>query len=283
MIRIGELAKRSGVSTELIRAWERRYRLLEPTRSDGGFRLYDDAAVVRLRRMRELMANGMSAAQAAFAAREGPGPGRGPLATVPAELSADLERALAELNEDAAHQAIDRLLGAVTVETFLSDVALPMLRGIGDRWREARTTVGHEHFATTLIRGRLLGLARGWDRGSARRAALACMPGELHDVGLIAFGIALSRTGWRILYFGQDTPLASLREHATQAQASLVVLSAVETAHFQQNLPDLRKLARVVPVAIGGAGANEVLASAIHARLLASDLVTAARSLSDVS
>jgi hypothetical protein len=61
---------------------------------------------------------------------------------------------------------------------------------------------------------RLLGLARGWDRGAGPRALLACAPSEQHDLGLIALGVALRARGWRITYLGQDTPLETLAESA---------------------------------------------------------------------
>ena len=76
-----------------------------------------------------------------------------------------------------------------TVETVLRVVLLPYLAELGDRWSTGEATVAQEHFASNLIRGRLLGIGRGWDGGDRPRAVLACAPGELHDLGLIAFGL----------------------------------------------------------------------------------------------
>jgi MerR family transcriptional regulator, light-induced transcriptional regulator len=81
---------------------------------------------------------------------------------------------------------------------------------VGERWQDGRLSVAQEHFATNLIRGRLLGLARGWGAGSGHRAVLACVPGELHDIGLIVFGLCLRERGWRITYLGADTPPLSV-------------------------------------------------------------------------
>ena len=64
-LRIGELAKRTGVSPELLRAWEQRYGLLQPTRTAGGFRLYSAADEARVQRMQSLVSGGLAAAQAA--------------------------------------------------------------------------------------------------------------------------------------------------------------------------------------------------------------------------
>ena len=272
MIRIGELAKRSGVSSEVLRAWERRYAVLHPERTEGGFRLYGDEDVARIRRMRSLIDDGMSPAEAARVVRGGIADLERPL---PLELSETLERALLALDSTTAHDAIDALLGAVSVETFLRDAALPILHRVGDRWAAGEISVAHEHFVTNLVRGRLIGLSRGWDRRPGRHALLACAPGELHDVGLIAFGLALARNGWRILYLGQNTPADSLASVAHGEHVDLVVVSSVEPERFAP--ADLRSVGRHLTLAIGGAGATPDIAKKIHARLLPSDPIAAAR------
>src|SRR5512144_3283737 len=75
--------------------------------------------------------------------------------------------------------------------------------------------------ASQLLRGRLASLARGWGHGP--QALLACAPGDLHDLPLLAFGIALHRTGWRVRYLGADTPLADLTRMAADLRPDLVV------------------------------------------------------------
>lgn len=280
MIRIGELAKRSGVSSEVLRAWERRYGVIHPGRSEGGFRLYGDDDVARIRRMRTLIDEGMSPAEAARAIRGGSAGGLAGDRPLPVELADTLERALLALDATTAHDTIDALLGAVTIETFLRDVALPVLRRIGERWAGGGTTVAHEHFATNLMRGRLLGLAQGWDRVPGRSALLACAPGELHDIGLIALGLALYRHGWRVCYLGANMPIDSLSAVALSEHVDLVVVSSLDAALFAAATRDLRALGRRVALALGGAGATADIAKKAYARLLPNDPIAAARELS---
>ena len=90
----------------------------------------------------------------------------------------------------------------------MTELVLPYLAELGRRWEGGQASVAHEHFASNLLRGRLLGLARGWDRGAGPRAVLAAAPGELHDLPLIIFGLALWERGWRITYLGGDTPFS---------------------------------------------------------------------------
>src|SRR6187200_894878 len=176
LLRIGELSRRSGVSPELLRAWERRYGLLRPTRSSGGLRLYDSGDEARVRLMQQHLAEAPAAALRAVA-----GERAGPPASPPAALREDLTDALDRFDEPRAQAILDRLLAVTTLETLLSEVVLPYLRELGERWARGEASVAQEHFATAVLRGRLLGIARGWGRGIGPAAVLACLPGEHHD------------------------------------------------------------------------------------------------------
>src|SRR6185503_17940821 len=158
VLRIGELSRRLGVSDHVLRAWERRYRLLRQVRTAGGFRLYSEADLDRVRRMQAYLAQGVSAAEAAQAAVDGEPPaGSGAGAGGPAhrdgltDAGATLAAALDEFDEPAAQAILDRLLGALTVEAVLRDVVLPYLRALGDRWERGDVSVAQEHFASNLI------------------------------------------------------------------------------------------------------------------------------------
>jgi methanogenic corrinoid protein MtbC1 len=157
---------------------------------------------------------------------------------------------------------------------------LPYLHELGERWQRGEVSVTQEHFASNVIRGRLAGLARGWGHGRGPRAHLACAPGEHHDIALLAFGVVLNRNGWRISYFGADTPLDDLIRAAAATHPDLVVVAATTADRFDGLAGDLARLARLSQLALAGAGATEALAAAVGARLLAEDPVTAAERMS---
>jgi len=282
-LRIGELSRRVGVAPELLRAWEQRYGLLQPVRSAGGFRLYTTADESRVRSMRRHLDAGVSAAQAARLTLAEPvgEPGDGSEPATDAPLTADLEDALDRLDEPGAHAAVDRLLARFTLQTVLRDVLLPYLHELGERWKRGEASVAQEHFASNLLRGRLLGLARGWGQGAGPRAVLACAPGELHDLPLIAFGLALAARGWSITYLGPDTPIATIQEALEGVEPRLVVVSSTSSRRLRAAQAQLAELARHVPTAIAGAGATHSLARATGVSLLQDDPVTAAERLAD--
>jgi MerR family transcriptional regulator, light-induced transcriptional regulator len=275
LLRIGELSRRAGVSPELLRAWERRYGLLHPTRTPGGLRLYSAEDVRRVQEMQRHLADGVAAAEAAALASQGAvEPRNAPLAT--ADVRAELAAALDGLDEPAAQAVLDRLFAVGTVEAALSEVILPYLDDLGAGWERQEVSVAQEHFASNVLRGRLLGLARGWGRGAGPVAMLACLPGEQHELGLIAFGLALRAQGWRISYFGGNTPLETVEAAALDLEPRLIVLSAVTSETIEASLPHLRHLARRYRVAVGGAGAAGVDADELGVLALPGDAVAEA-------
>jgi MerR family transcriptional regulator, light-induced transcriptional regulator len=285
-VRIGELSRRVGVTPEVLRAWERRYGILSPTRTEGGFRLYGEDDERRIRRMLEHLERGLSAAEAArlaradLPARLDPGAGThdGSGAPAAAALGKQLRDALDGFDDVGAHSALDRLLGSYPLEIVLRGAVLPYLRELGERWAHAEASVAQEHFASALLRGRLLALSRDWGRGRGPQALLACIPGDQHDLGLICFGLALRAHGWRITYLGADTPLSTLIETADLLQPALVVVSATLPELTQSALAGLRELARVAPLALASRGTDASIADTIGARWLDEDPVAAAAS-----
>jgi len=252
-LRIGELSRRSGVSPELLRAWERRYGLLQPTRSAGGLRLYSPDDLARVQAMQQHLADGYAAAEAAALATQTTRRGDNEIATPTAR--GELAAALESFDEGSVHAVFDALLARLSIDALLRDVIVPYLHELGERWERGEVSIAQEHFASTLLRGRLLGLARGWGRGIGPVAVLACAPGEQHDLGLLAFGIALRARGWRIIYLGTDTPITSVADAARSCSPTAVVVSAVDARVFRRHAEQLRQLALDNRVCLGGAGA----------------------------
>jgi DNA-binding transcriptional MerR regulator len=279
LLRIGELSRRLGVSEHVLRAWERRYGLLQPVRSAGGFRLYSEADLQRIRRMQAFLSDGLSAAEAARATlNEEPAPPAESASGLTAD-AATLTQALDEYDEPAAQATLDRLFGTLTVETVLRDVLLPYMRELGERWKNGTASVAQEHFASNVIRGRLASLGRGWGHGQGPRAVLACAPDEQHEIALLAFGLVLNRHGWRIHYLGTNTPIDDLIRLAAATHPDLVVVSATRPERLAPLTEQLTRLAGTAPLALAGPGPTSELADTVGARLLTGDPVTAAQNV----
>jgi DNA-binding transcriptional MerR regulator len=281
---IGELSRRVGVSPDLLRKWERRYAVLRPGRTVGNQRLYSRVDEARLRLMLRHVRSGVAAAQAAelaAAARFRITPGAAAVAAVDQaeESRAEMRAALDRYDETGAEQALEKLFATRTATAVIRDVFLPFLRELGERWASAHASVAQEHFASAFIQSRLLGLARGWDRGLGPRAVLACPPDEQHTFGLIAFGIALHQNGWRITYLGADTPIGMIEEAARCVRPRLIAVSAARPEPLRGALRDLSRLAADGRLVVAGAGSNRELVSRCGALHLADDPITAAQAV----
>jgi methanogenic corrinoid protein MtbC1 len=222
--------------------------------------------------MRRGLEQGLSAAEAARAALEDERPSEGMLE----DLAARLLTAIARYDEAAAHSVLDESLAAFGLEETLRHVVLPTLKEVGDGWKRGKIEISEEHFASNLIRGRLLGLARFWGRGTGPLALLACAPGEMHDITLLAFALVLRSHSWRILFLGADTPIATLARAAEMTRPALVVVSSFDSALLDAQATGLRRLARAVPLALAGPGASDEFSVRLGARRLDGDLVAAA-------
>jgi DNA-binding transcriptional MerR regulator len=278
-LRIGELSRRVGESPELLRAWETRYGLVAPERTPGGLRLYSEQDERRVRVMRHHIDAGLSASEAARLAKLANDPQPEGKSTTLAEIEATLERSFDALDEPAAQAALDRLLIVFGLQQALGEVILPLLHRLGVRWAAAQVSVAEEHFVSNIIGGRLRALARGWGQGVGPRAILAAPPGELHELGLLSFGLALRDRGWRITYLGADTPLDDIAAALEDLSPAIVVLAAVTPERFRDSADDVRALAAQVRVGLAGAGASAALADRVGAESLAGKLMDVAATL----
>jgi len=184
--------------------------------------------------------------------------------------------AVSKFDETTVHAVLDEALGAFSLETVLRELVLPLLREIDEQWESGELEVANEHFASNVVRERLLALARYWSRGTGPLAILACAPRERHDIGLIAFGLVLRSHGWRILFLGANTPVETLAKAATAMKPRLVVVSSVDGDLLEAVGDELRRLGRRAPLVLSGPGATEELCAQLRVGRLDGDLVAAA-------
>jgi MerR family transcriptional regulator, light-induced transcriptional regulator len=195
-----------------------------------------------------------------------------------AALRANLGRALEAFDEAGGHRVLDAALDSFSLDAVISDLLIPYLDNLGERWSRDEVTVAQEHFASNLIRSRLLGLGRSWDAGYGLRALLACPEGELHDLGLVLFGVALGRRGWRITFLGANTPLQTVISTARQVRPDAVVIAVSDPAHVGGHEHHLSTLARSHRLILAGRGTDGI-AAAVGAELFDTDPVSAAERL----
>jgi DNA-binding transcriptional MerR regulator/methylmalonyl-CoA mutase cobalamin-binding subunit len=291
------VAVRTGLSPHVLRAWERRYGVVAPSRSEGGQRLYSELDVERLRRLRRLTERGHSIGQLAplsleqltrleaEAAAE-PAPSAVPPAGEPAgpegaESTREIAMAALRATREFAPRELQVLLerAAVTlgVPAFLDQVVAPLLRAIGHGWAVRSVTVAQEHMATAVVR-RVLGWILGlYEAGTdAPGIVVATPPGEGHEMGALMVAVSAAAEGWAVTYLGPDLPAEDLLAAVRQTRARAVGISIVNRRE-NDTAPALLKEIRAglpdgVALLVGGAAAGELReeAEAIGAEVIGS-------------
>ncbi|MCD6639241.1 MAG: MerR family transcriptional regulator [Nocardioides sp.] len=279
LCRIGDLAERTGVSSHTLRAWEKRFSLLRPVRTSGGYRLYSQADAARVTRMQELRDQGVAAARAAaMVLQEDRGRGHDPAdgAHQPGDVVAAFVEQARAFDDAGAHAVLDAATSSLSTEDAIEQVFLPALSRIGEGWADGELTVAHEHFASLVVRARLMPHTVAWSTGTGPLAVLACPAGERHDIGLIAFGVVLGRAGWQVRCLGADTPWESLVSAVEALEPDVLVLSAVTPAPLEPLGTWLPRLGAARRVVVGGAGAANGVPDGVEV-LLPSLVESAAR------
>jgi DNA-binding transcriptional MerR regulator len=259
--RIKSVAALTGVAATTLRAWERRYDLVTPRRTESGYRVYSEEDVAILAQVKALVDRGYKVGEAVEMVR------RGTPALPPSDVASDeldsiraaLLEPLLEMDRAGALQVYDRL-AALPFDRQMDEVLLPLLREVGDRWQRGEVGVAQEHFCTAFARGRLItmleSLAVGARRGS--EAVCAGAPGEAHELGLMAVAIHLAMRGWRVTYLGADVPVEELEPLLTRRRPQLLCCSLILTRPRDQVLQLARALRDASPrettVVLGGAG-----------------------------
>ena len=244
MYTIKQAAARTEIPVELLRAWERRYGIVEPDRTASGYRLYSDQAIARLRAMRRLVSDGWTPSTAAATIRTMPPeqieslaqpaepPAPDPVAPTAdaGELTERFVDAAARLDAAGIEGALDQMAAHGSFEHVASHYVLPALEALGDAWEAGRVDVAGEHAASHATLRRLGAAleAAGRQPGLLDRPVLIGLPpGSRHELGALAFAIALRRTGLPVLYLGPDLPITDWLNAIAATEARGIVLSVV--------------------------------------------------------
>lgn len=293
---VKQVSALTGIAPDRLRAWERRYGVVRPTRTGSGYRLYDDVDLARLRQMMHLVDAGTPASLAAqqvlgaddrtaLLAAVGPAALPDRADAVPTDALVSVARSL---DRAETEHLLDRAFAAGSFESVAEHWLLPALSALGAAWEEGRIDVAGEHFVAAAVRRRL---GRAFDAsGTALGGPVVLVglpPAALHELGSLSFATVLRRLGADVRWLGVDLPVDSWRHAAERLGPAAAVVSvpllqdAPAAGSVVQRLlgagVDLR-------VYVGGAGATAVSVPERHAAtpdvtLLPGSIVEAARTV----
>lgn len=269
--RIQKAAELAGVPAGLLRAWERRYGVVHPRRTGGGYRAYTESDVELLRRLRQLTEEGVAISDAVRLLpdlrrelKERVGAPRPAAASSQSQLALWQERALQaarRLDQRAIGTVLDEVLAALPPLAAWELVLAPLQREVGARWHDGALGVAEEHAVTHEVRVRLLSMLHGAPRLARRHVVCACLPREDHEIGLLGAALRFRHAGFRVTYLGPRTPVEQVLRTVEAVKPDLVALSSVSDPGRKELRATLKSIASALPssvrVVIGGRAAEE--------------------------
>ncbi len=240
------VVRQTGVSADTLRAWERRYGVPSPPRTESGYRLYSERDVAIIRWLKAKTEGGVSIAQAvrllqalSAQAMDEPLAAEGASPASHDRLREAFIAAAMAFDEARADRILNEAFAILSIEDVCLHLIQPVLVQLGEQWRAGEINISVEHFATSLLRRRLSALMTVMPPANrAGRIVSACAPGEYHELGILIVSLFLRRRGYEVIYLGQNIGLARLREMLEQVQPDLILLSASQLI-AAANLRDL--------------------------------------------
>lgn len=265
---ISTVTKRSGVKSDLVRAWERRYQAVSPTRTAGGHRVYTDLDIARLKLLNEATSSGHSIGQIAnlslddlkkLLQHESSAPvstykSITPPAAVTSErrfLAEDyIEKCYAAVLAFDAHALESHFENAIVElgpQLFIENLLTPLLTQIGERWRVGELRPVHEHMASSIIRSLTYILRNNTPcAANAPRMIVTTPIGQLHELGALLAAIIAEFKSWKVTYLGANLPSEEIAAAVKYTQAKAVTLSISFNADDLVVPRELRKLRKLV-------------------------------------
>jgi MerR family transcriptional regulator, light-induced transcriptional regulator len=271
------VARRTGLSADVIRAWERRYRAVSPERTQIGRRLYSDHDIDRLTLLRRAIhagrrigdvarlshteLAGLVASDTAAAAQSPSAPGRAPASAASAQHVETCIRAVLEMRPDALESALASAAVTFSQPIVLEEIIAPLLRYVGEQCRAGSLRSSQEHAASAVTRAFLSQILAGAQAPiGAPVILLGSLTGQNHELGALMAAVAAASEGWKVIYLGPNLPADEIAYAAKQTGARVVGLSIVYPADDVHLPNELRRLRAQMPertvLIVGGSGSS---------------------------
>ena len=298
---IGMVCRRTGLKSDRLRAWERRYNVVDPVRSEGNQRLYREQDIEKLALLRRATDEGHRIAQVAHLepddlrallevdagvpALRTPRPRPGEADKADAFVSAALS-AIQQLDREALRRELAQALEALSPAAVTQQLLVPLIHAVGELWAEGGIKAAHEHLGTAVLRTFIEGLREARQIPAAAPRMLVTTPAsERHELGALLATATATDAGWHVTYLGPDLPAVEIAAAARQRGVQAIGLSIVRPAVPEVVADELRALRRQVGegmgLILGGRAATdyEDVASEIGA-IIVQDLIGLAPALS---
>lgn len=272
LYRIHRFSKLTGLSTHVIRAWERRYGLVSPARGTNRYRLYTDEDVVLFRYLKSQVDQGMAIGELAEIGREKlkeqaqrmfvetqhePPPSD--------RLVSELAQALQENDRAVFERKLNGALAVIPFEEALHRFLLPLQVYVGQLWHDEKLGVAQEHYASNQIKQKIFSAMnqfRTSDEGPL--VVIACPSNEWHEIAAMTAAYVCRARGCRVHYLGANLPIPELATYCDRIRPTCVLLSVTVTCGTTDDAHRLVQelVANILPLSPVGIGGQSIQAYA---------------------
>ncbi len=287
---IRTISELTGVPTTTLRAWERRYGLLKPTRTAKGHRLYSGEDIDLIKEVVKLLKSNHTISEAIRIIKN-------PELSAAASSDADghwavyqqrMLKSIESFNEKNLDTTYNEALSIYPIDMVTEQVIIPVLTTLGERWQEREAGIAEEHFFSAFLRNKLgARLHHESLRSRGNKILVSCLPGEHHELGILLFCIAAIGHGYQILYLGTNLPPSQLSKVVERTDVSAVLLSGTRLDLWQEDIEaELKKNIRSmnIPFMFGGelSEAHREKLESLGGHVLGSDHVKAMENMETI-
>ena len=255
---IRAISELTGVPTTTLRAWERRYGLLKPSRTAKGHRLYSGEDIDLVKEIVKLLKANHTISEAIRVIKN---PELNVLASAQVEghwavYQQRMLKSIENFNEQNLDTTYNEALSIYPIDMVTEQVIIPVLTLLGERWQDRDAGIAEEHFFSAFLRNKLgARLHHESHRSRGNKILVSCLPGEYHELGILLFCIAAIAHGYQILYLGNNMPPSQLSKVVERTDVSAILISGTRPGIWQDELEqELKKYISTmkIPVMFGG-------------------------------
>jgi methanogenic corrinoid protein MtbC1 len=287
------VSSQTGILAVTIRAWERRYEILNPYRAENHYRLYSERDVATLRWIKNRVDEGIPISNVVSELNamikngmwpqtipDVPGLIATQKAVAPEQFARYLYQSLIQHDELRAGELLRQANTTFDLTTICLEIMTPCLHQIGDAWYRGEIRITTEHFASAFLRGKLLSLFQTYpSRRNAPKVLIGCAPTEQHEISSIMISVILRSSGLRVEFLGPDLPIDDLVEYSRYEHPDMVILSATMVSAADSLIKMQEKLHKITHPPLFGFGgsafnSNPSLRQKIPGFFLGENLIT---------
>ncbi|WP_078546025.1 MerR family transcriptional regulator [Litchfieldia alkalitelluris] len=258
---IKAISKMLGIQAGTLRAWERRYKMIAPTRNESGHRLYSDEHVRVLKWLIDKVNKGFTISQAVSileSTKLSTGYSENEkVEEYSLQLQNELLEALISFDEHHAHELMNKAFSMYTIDKVVIDILGSLLVQIGHLWEDKKITSAHERFASSFLRSRIGMILHNLPvNGMLPKVVSVCGPGEWHELGLLIFTLYLRRKGFEVIYIGTGIADGDLEIVLDEIKPKFLFISCTMPGNVDKTLELVDSLIKSFPslhIGLGGA------------------------------